>query len=40
MGCRPPKVMKNPFGPATTVYATVTLSFVIPSVPGFPTSPL
>jgi hypothetical protein len=27
-------------GSATTVYGTVALSFVIPSVPGFPTSPL
>jgi hypothetical protein len=27
----PPKVMKNPFGPATTLYGTVTLSFVIPT---------
>ena len=28
------------FGSVTTVYGTVALSFVIPSVPGFPTSPL
>ena len=27
-------------GSATTLYGTVALSFVIPSVPGFPTSPL
>jgi hypothetical protein len=27
-------------GPMTTLYVTVALSFVIPSVPGFPTSPL
>ena len=27
-------------GPATTLYGAVALSFVIPSVPGFPTSPL
>src|SRR6266702_6525131 len=26
--------------PATTLYRTIALSFVIPSVPGFPTSPL
>jgi hypothetical protein len=35
----PPKVMKS-LGPATTFHGTVALSFVIPSVPGFPTSPL
>jgi hypothetical protein len=27
-------------GSATTLYGTVALSFVIPSVPGFPASPL
>jgi hypothetical protein len=27
-------------GPATTLYGTNALSFVIPSVPGFPASPL
>jgi hypothetical protein len=31
---------KNAFYPATALHATVALSFVIPSVPGFPTSPL
>src|SRR5580704_14559970 len=35
-----PKVMKKRFGPATTLSGTVALSFVIPSVPGFPTSEL
>jgi hypothetical protein len=28
------------FGLATTLYGTVALSFVIPSVPGFPAPPL
>jgi hypothetical protein len=31
MGLRPPKVMKNALGPATTFHVTATLSFVIPS---------
>ena len=28
--CGPPKVMKNTFGPATALYGSVTLPFVIP----------
>jgi hypothetical protein len=32
--------MKKRLGPETTLYGTIALSFVIPSVPGFPTSPL
>ena len=38
--CGQPKGDAKRFGPATTLYGTVALSFVIPSVPGFPTSPL
>jgi hypothetical protein len=29
--CGPAKFMKNAFGPATALYGTVALSFVIPS---------
>jgi hypothetical protein len=40
MGLRPTQGDEKRLGPATTLYGTVALSFVIPSVPGFPTSPL
>jgi hypothetical protein len=40
MGLRPTKVTKNAFGQETTFHRKVALSFVIPSVPGFPTSQL
>jgi hypothetical protein len=40
MGLRPTQGDEKPLGPATTLYGTDALSFVIPSVPGFPTSPL
>jgi hypothetical protein len=36
----PPKVMKNAFCPATALHGSFALLFVIPSEPGFPTSPL
>ena len=39
MGLWPTQSDEKHVGPATTFYATVALSFVIPSVPGFPTSP-
>jgi hypothetical protein len=32
--------MRNAFLSVTTLHARVAVSFVIPSVPGFPTSPL
>ena len=40
MGLWPIQGDEKRLGPATIVYGTVPLSFVIPSVPGFPTSPL
>ena len=40
MGLRPTEEDQKRLGPATTFYETIALSFVIPSVPGFPTSPL
>jgi hypothetical protein len=40
MGLRPTQGDEKCLGPATTLYGTVALSFVIPSVPGFPTSQL
>ena len=40
MGLWPIQGDEERLGPATTLSATITLSFVIPSVPGFPTSPL
>jgi hypothetical protein len=33
-------VKPKSFGPAATLYETMALSFVIPSAPGFPASPL
>ena len=36
MGLRPTQGDEKCLGPATTLYGTVALSFVIPSVPGFP----
>jgi hypothetical protein len=36
---RPIQGDEKRLGPATTIYATVVVPFVIPSVPGFPTSP-
>jgi hypothetical protein len=39
MGLRPTEEDQKHLGPATTFYETIALSFVIPSVPGFPTSP-
>jgi hypothetical protein len=40
IGLWPTPCDEKGLGPATTLYATVVLSFVIPSVPGFPASPL
>jgi hypothetical protein len=40
MGQRPTQGDEKSPRPATTLYRTVALSFVIPSVPGFPTSQL
>ncbi len=40
MGLWPNQADEKRIGPATALYGTATLSFVIPSVPGFPTSPL
>ena len=40
MGLWPTQGDEKRLGLATTLYGTVALSFVIPSVPGFPTSPL
>jgi hypothetical protein len=40
MGLRPTQGDEKRLGPATNLYGTVTLSFVIPSVPGFAISPL
>jgi len=40
MGLWPTQGDEKRLGPATTLLGTVALSFVIPSVPGFPTSPL
>jgi hypothetical protein len=40
MGLRPTQGDEKSLRPATTLYRTVAPSFVIPSVPGFPTSPL
>jgi hypothetical protein len=40
MGPWPIQVDEKRRGPVTTLYAIIALSFVIPSVPGFPTSPL
>jgi hypothetical protein len=39
-GLRPNQGDDKRLGPATTLYATIAFSFVIPSVPGFPASPL
>jgi hypothetical protein len=36
----PPKVMKNALCPAIALHGSLALPFVIPSVPGFPTSQL
>jgi hypothetical protein len=40
MGLRPTQGNEKRIGPATALHGTVALSFVIPSVRGFPTSPL
>jgi hypothetical protein len=40
MGLRPTQGDEKRLGPATTFHVIATLSFVIPSVPGFPTSQL
>ena len=40
MGLRPTQGDEKLLGPATTFHVIATLSFVIPSVPGFPTSQL
>jgi hypothetical protein len=40
MGQRPTQGDEKSLRPATTLYRTVALSFVIPSEPRFPTSPL
>src|SRR6266700_6665454 len=39
-GLRPTQGDEKSLRPATTLYRTVAFSFVIPSVPGFPTSQL
>ena len=40
MGLRPTQGDEKRLGPATTFHVIATLSFVIPSEPGFPTSQL
>ena len=40
LGLWPTQGDEERLGPATALYETIALSFVIPSVPGFPTSPL
>jgi hypothetical protein len=40
MGLRRTQGDEKRLGATTTLYVTVALSFVIPSVPGFPTSQL
>jgi hypothetical protein len=39
MGLWPIRGDEKRLGPATTLYGAIALSLVIPSVPGFPTSP-